>query len=1081
MPLPKETVTFNFSSGLDTLDDPNQLPLGRFVSLNNVVFVKNSSGEVGALKKRNGFQPLANTLSTISYIANYNESIVGIGQGTVQQYSQTASGWFNQGFYQPVSLNVKSLIKNSYSQSQQDSVISPNGFGCIAYGLGDPANTYKYAIFDNNSGQVISGPTILGVISTSSFIVGQPKTYTLGSSFFVLYGVTSSGSVTTGLLATQINTSNPFTSSLQTISNSLYTTNSVYIVGSSSSLFTTSIKSFGAMFDGVVASSNIVLSYVTKPGTSIIGAKVSPTGAVSSATVAIGSYSCAAISTCFDPSTSTVYTTIGSATSVTYLGTNYAFAQSFVPKTNAISSASLNYIDPQFLSNLFGVCNIGSIASNGIMNSFYDVATYFSSDATGFVRTDNLCSRPVTSIGVVGSESIIGPGMGLAFKPFSLNGSIYLGGTNQDNYQPSYFLINSTGLVVSQFAYGNAGPFYSFGVPSVSIYNQATISFSYLNRDLLIPQNTGNITVGSQSQDLASDAQTAASPFYSQTGINQIYFMFSSSSISARQAGSNLAITGGFLWSYDGFSLTENNYFAFPSILDTTLIGVSSGTAVAGISAILNQRYQYQALFENMDNQGNFIRSSVGLGVSPPLIQNVGSVIIEIAVSMPRLGYRNFTNPTKVSLFRWSQQQPVFYKLGSLIYDGATPLTTGTTSFITQNLSFSGSGNIQAAGFTQYDSVNVIDTTPDNQIIGNEIIYTNGNVIENSSVPSFISMDVWDERLWGISAEDGSVWYSKPIAVDTPVEMDGNFSLFIPPNQTSQGTSQKPLCLAPLDANQIFFCKSSILFINGTGPDITGANSQYSEPAQIPSQVGCSNPNSIVQTPYGIMFQSDNGIWMLGRDLSVKYAGKEVEAYNSIPVTAAACIPGTSEVRFSLNNGTRLVYDLLTNQWSTFSGPVVQSGAIVQGIDTILSNTGQVYQETPGVYLDGTSPVTMGFTTGWINLAGAIQGYARAYWMDILGTFQSPHTYTVGIAYDYNPTITQTATINPYNVVGSGSMVEQWQVPFKYDQCQSFQLTFTEISSGTAGAGLMVSGISLTYGKKKTYASNIPTKNRTGG
>jgi len=51
---------------------------------------------------------------------------------------------------------------------------------------------------------------------------------------------------------------------------------------------------------------------------------------------------------------------------------------------------------------------------------------------------------------------------------------------------------------------------------------------------------------------------------------------------------------------------------------------------------------------------------------------------------------------------------------------------------------------------------------------------------------------------------------------------------------------------------------------------------------------------------------------------------------------------------------------------------------------------------------------------------------------------------------------------------------------FKYDQCQSFQLTFNEISSGSAGAGLTISAINLVYGKKKTFARNIASKNRTG-
>lgn len=1079
MPLPKETVTFNFSSGLDTLDDPNQLPLGRFVSLNNVVFVKNSSGEVGALKKRNGFQPLSSTLSTVSFICNYNDTIMGLGQGTIQQFSPSVSSWINHGFYQPLTLGVQSIVKNSYSNAQQDSTIASNGIGCVAYNIADGFGTCKYALFDSASGQNVSPPSILPVISTTSFALGQPKTFTLGSSFFIVYGVMGSG--ISQLISTQVNSNYPF-NVIKTgvISNSLFFSANIGSTFISTVISALAFTANGAVFDGTIASSNLVLSYVgASPNNNINGAIVTPSFTVSSSLVAIGSFTANCISTCFDPATSTIYSSLGSGFSVSYVGTNYAFAQTFAPRTVSVSSTSTNQVGVNGLG-YFGVTNITSIASGGSLQSFYEVATVYSRSQQIIgvgQRADNLVKRQVSSLGVVGSESVVLFSLGLASKPFYMNGSLYVYGTYQSNLQSTYFLITSTGAVISKFSAGNGGGYYYYGVPSV-MTSGTTVAVSFLQQDLLVPTNN---TLGS------SGFINTVSPFYSQVGINQGNFNFTASSISARQAGSSLSINGGFLWSYDGLQSVENNFFLYPEgyglqiPIGPASEGIGSGST-NGITT--NQAFQYQLVYESMDAQGNTYNSSPNFGntvLGSPTLGSSGYVNF-IYSSSPNLGYRGSVSPVKITLYRWSQGQQIFYKLASYIPNITASASITVALSITPTLLASQYpfGLPTPSNFSP-DSVFFADYTPDSAIVGNEIIYTNGNVVEDSSAPSFIAMDVWDERLWGISAEDGSVWYSKPVVADTPIEMDGNFSLFIPPNQTSQGTVQKPLCLAPLDANQIFFCKSSILFINGTGPDLTGTNSQYSEPAQIPSQVGCSNPNSIVQTPYGIMFQSDNGIWMLGRDLSVKYAGKEVEAYNSIPVTAAACVPGTSEVRFSLNNGTRLVYDLLTNQWSTFTGPVVQSGAIVQGIDTILSNTGQVYQETPGVYLDGTSPVTMGFTTGWINLAGAIQGYARAYWMDILGTFQSPHTYTVGIAYDYNPTIIQTATINPYNVVGSGSMVEQWQVPFKYDQCQSFQLTFTEISSGTAGAGLMVSGISLTYGKKKTYASNIPTKNRTGG
>lgn len=1074
MPLQKETVTLNFAQGLDTLDDPNQLALGKFVSLTNTVFIKANSGGVGSLKKRNGFMPLANTLSSVSYLTNYNGALVGIGQGSIQQYSANAGAWINQGYYQPVSLTTQSLIKNAYSQTQMDSAIAPNGIGCLAYTQGDVNNTYNYALFDSSTGQIVSQPTPLPVVSTTSFAFGLPKIFNLGSSFFLVYGVSSQS----GLVATQVNNYAPFSVvATNVVSRSLYQT--------SLSLFSTatlgSISSNGSIFDGTVASSNIVLSYISNAdannGASLIGAKISPSFVVSSASISFGSYTSAAISVCFDQSTSTVYTTISSSSQLTYFGTNYNFAQSFSPQVAFVGSFSMNFnILGGFTAGLglYGVPNITSLAANGVMQSFYQVATYFNELANTSIlpyRADNIINRPVTSIGVVGSESLIGPNMGLASKPFTMNGGTYLFGASYSNFQSSYFLINSTGSVISQFAYGNGGGYYYYGVPFVSTFGKSA-SIPYLIKDLIVPINNSGIATNQIANSVSSIA--IANPFFTQTGINQIKFSFTSSSISAKQAGNTLSVNGGLLWSYDGLNLTENNFFFYPDVISAISTIVSSSAAKQFTTA---QSYQYQVIFENTDGQGNVYRSSPSVGATINAAGAVGSAIMTISCSTPRLTYRPQTSPVKITLYRWSQAQQIYYKLYSVAWTGSN-LSGSLTSTLSVSQLIPSISPATSPFYT--DSLIFKDWTPDSAITGNDILYTSNNVVEDTPAPSFIATDIFDERFWGISAEDGSVWYSKPIVKNTPIEMNSLFSLFIPPIQTSQGTAQKPLCLAPMDEKQIMFCKSAILYISGSGPDITDSNNQYSEPTQIPSQVGCSNQNSIVQTPMGLMFQSDNGIWLLGRDLAVKYIGKEVEGYNASNVTSAVCVPGTNEVRFSLDNGQRLVYDMLAGQWASFSAPAtIQSSTIYNGLDTFVTSTGSVYQETPNAYLDGAVPVVMSFTTGWINLSG-LQGYARAYWMEILGSFQSPHTYTVGIAYDYNPAIVQTAKISPYNTIGSGSAVEQWEVAFQRQQCQSFQLTFTEISSGTAGAGVVISGISLTYGKKKTFARNISSRNKIG-
>jgi hypothetical protein len=184
------------------------------------------------------------------------------------------------------------------------------------------------------------------------------------------------------------------------------------------------------------------------------------------------------------------------------------------------------------------------------------------------------------------------------------------------------------------------------------------------------------------------------------------------------------------------------------------------------------------------------------------------------------------------------------------------------------------------------------------------------------------------------------------------------------------------------------------------------------------------------------------------------------------------------------------MYDYFYQQWGTFSGVPAVSSTIYGNLHTFINSYGAVYQENPGSYLDGSKPVTMSFTTSWLNMAG-LQGYQRAFFFFLLGNYMSPHKLQLGIAYDYNSAITQTSLISPTNYnppFGSGSSqspfgqqspfggpgsVEQWRVFLAQQRCQAFQITLTELydpSYGNlAGAGLTLSGINVMAGFKRPY------------
>jgi hypothetical protein len=438
----------------------------------------------------------------------------------------------------------------------------------------------------------------------------------------------------------------------------------------------------------------------------------------------------------------------------------------------------------------------------------------------------------------------------------------------------------------------------------------------------------------------------------------------------------------------------------------------------------------------------------------------VGTATINIPTL--RLTYK-IENPISIHVYRWSVANQVYYEVTNIL----APLLNDTT----------------------VDFVTFVDTLPDADIIGNNIIYTNGGVVEDVNAPASSIMTLADTRLWLVDAEDPNLlWYSKQVIEGTPVEMSDLFTYYVPPTIGAQGSTGPITAIAPMDGNLIIFKKNAINYISlsAGGPDNTGANSQYSQPIFITSTVGCANQQSIVFTPAGLLFQSGQGIWLLDRNLQVSYLGAPVEGFNDSIVESALNIPGTTQVRFTLNTGEILMYDYYYNQWGTFEGAPGISSCVYQNLHTYLNSAGQVFQETPGVFLDGTNPVLMSFLTGWIQLQG-ISGFQRLWELQLLGSYISPHLLNIQLGYDFG-SLSEQAIIDPINftgVYGSDQLygqtspfggpgsLEQWRIMPGTEQCQAFQIALQEIydpSYGVqAGAGFTLSAITCVLGLSRSY------------
>lgn len=1114
-----QKVNINFSEGLQTKTDPWQVPMGQFEELKNSVFQTGSQ-----LSKRPGYGEITMSTPPSSFITTLNDNLTSIGS-SINAYSSSLGAWVSKGTLQPCALDVLPLIRNNLNQTQADCAIA-NNLVLTVFTQTNSTNSalvtqYMYAIADQTTGQNIVAPQAIVPLSTGS-IVGSSRAYVVGNYFVVVSPVNVSATITLQYFSIPI--SAPLLNGSVNVSAPQNVTSDAYVaVGSNPSWDAVSLNN---------ASNNVlVLAYNTSTGgQGVHVATLTVQQIASNQTSAIKSsftnaaYIGAIISVCVDLTVSlNIFyisfwnnSTTNGYTCAVYIGLGI-ITQQFAPQ-QIITTTS--------------VANLASAAQNGSCLVFDEVVNAYSYDSA--IPTNFINGVTVSSAGVVGTPYVVVRSVGLASKAFVVSSKIYFLSAFQSPFQPSYFLINGSSstsanpIVVSKLAYQNGGGYLALGLPNVSVVN-GLACVPYLFKDDIEALNT-----------LSNPQQTTAGGIYSQAGINLVSFDVLTKIVSAIEKAQNLQITGGYLSNYDGYLPVENNFFLFPDSVECTynatstvtptgnvvsgnpiintvssVSGVSPGMTISGtgipagsvilyvgtttitisknptatntgvtltiqgnIAAVPTGgvagagAYEYIALYEWSDNNGLISRSTTSIPV--PITTTGSGTVGSVTISGPmlRLTYK-VANKVKITLYRWSLFTQVYNQITTV----SSPVLNDTT----------------------VDSWSFVDTQPDASIVGNSILYTTGGVVPNTNGPASNGIQtVFDNRMWALNSESpNTVFPSKQIIPNTPVEFSSFFSIYISPT-TGNVKSLGPIrAMAPMDDKIVFFFDQGICYINGVGPDNLGTTSigcslgNYSQPIFITSVVGCSNQNSIVLTSDGLMFQSDKGIWLLGRGLQTTYIGAPVERYNDFTVTSANSIPNTNYVLFTLNDTTMLMYDYYYAQWGTFSGVYAISSCIQNNLHTVLDNFGRIGQQTPGQYVDFGNPISLYFKTSWIKIA-ELQGYQRFIDFYILARYLSPHFLDCQVGYDYiSSSLTQTI-ISPKNFVpsnpsafgsptplGAHTDKEQWRIYSQKQTCQSFQLSINEVFNPAfdtvPGAGFTMSGITARILVKKGTRPFGPT------
>jgi hypothetical protein len=635
--------------------------------------------------------------------------------------------------------------------------------------------------------------------------------------------------------------------------------------------------------------------------------------------------------------------------------------------------------------------------------------------------------KSVTAVlaGTVGTPAVFQRSMGLASKVFAHEGIRYIPLAFETTLQSTYFVVDQNNTTIAKWSQGQGGGHILTGV---------------LPQTIQLSDDEYLITSQMKSK-LVSENGT----FFGLLGVNSVTLNFAyESPYQNAFLADNLHISGGILQLYDGDTVTEHGFHMSP---ETLVAGATAG--VGGFMS--NGNYSYRALYRWTDNAGQEHVSTPSLELT--VVLSGGTATQIQAVAVPTLRLTNKSNVV-LELYRTENNGSIYY----LVSSASAPTFNNKA----------------------VDTVTITDTLSDASLISRQTLYTTGGVLENTSAPATTVMTVHtaSNRLVVANADSGTIQYSKIQSKGKPVEFNDDLV------KTLDTTAGKITALGNIDDKIIIFHETSIQYFSGAGPTNTGEQDLFTDPEDISGDVGCIDPRSLGATTMGIFFKSKKGLYLLGRDLSVRYIGAPVEQYNSLTISSTKVIADFNQIRFTTTDGDTLVYNYHLDLWCTFDNHRALSAEVVNNQYYYLRTSHQLFKENPTVFGDNGIPIKLLLETGWMSLV-ALQGYQRVYQMLVLGDYKSEHKLKISASYNFNEALVQEKLITPsaefidgvpygehgpYGLpedipYGGSGNVYQARFDFKQQKCQAIKLQIEDVQSA-AGEGLSLSAMTLLVGGK---------------
>jgi len=471
----------------------------------------------------------------------------------------------------------------------------------------------------------------------------------------------------------------------------------------------------------------------------------------------------------------------------------------------------------------------------------------------------------------------------------------------------------------------------------------------------------------------------------------------------------------------DSYSSTNNpGLLSFPCAPNAPIFYTAAGTG----GNLSSGAYQWVLVYELEDGSGKYVYSAI----STPMLKTAANQDI---INIITYWHDNIESKYRVVLYRTKVNGTVFYR-HSEIADNLTVFA---------------------------------DSKADTELF--IPLYNTGGIVESAPAHIAKSISVVKNRIWIVSGEeDNTIFFSIKIDGIIP-SFNDIFVVKLP------GIGNGATAVAEMDDKVILFKQNAVYATFGEGPDNLGQGSPFADPQLISTSMGCKNDRSIVLDDAGLMFMSNEGIYVLSRGLQMQYLGDRVEDYNGKTVTGALNLVDRHQVWFLCAEGEILVWDSYFQQWYVFTGLPSQASCLLEKIPYIAKSTvNKILKESQVLYTDDSVVYVPKLVTGWINLA-SLQGFQRVRKVDFLG--KCDKTATVKLYQDFEETTeTETFTI----ASATAGTPYQFEIKPRVQRCESIKI---ELSFASASSNLWINGMSVEagmtpgtyrYSRTKRIASN---------